>query len=95
MKIIVITGSTRGIGFGLADSFLSLGCAVCINGRTQTGVDLALDELKVKHTGDRVLGIPCDISQYDQVKSLWDRAKENFGKIDIWINNAGVSNTQM
>jgi NAD(P)-dependent dehydrogenase (short-subunit alcohol dehydrogenase family) len=42
-----------------------------------------------------MLGIPCDVSHFDQLKALWDRTYQRFGKIDFWVNNAGVSNTQM
>ncbi len=92
MKIVVITGSTRGVGYGLADSFLALGCAVTVSGRTQAGVSAALDKLCTKYEAERVLGHPCDVTSYEQVQKLWDAAQARFGRIDIWINNAGMSN---
>jgi NAD(P)-dependent dehydrogenase (short-subunit alcohol dehydrogenase family) len=95
MKIVVITGSTRGIGYGLADSFLALGCAVTINGRTLAGVEKAVAELAAKHKADHVLGHPCDVTYFEQVQALWDAAQARFGKIDIWINNAGIGHSQM
>ncbi|TEU16245.1 MAG: SDR family oxidoreductase [Anaerolineales bacterium] len=95
MKIIVITGSTRGIGYGLADSFLALGCAVTISGRTLPSVEKAVAELAAQHEPNRVLGQPCDVTDLEQVQALWDAAKAHFGKIDIWINNAGIGHPQM
>lgn len=95
MKHIVITGSTRGIGFGLADSFLDLGCAVTISGRTHEGVDKAVGEISVKHDRKDVFGYPCDVCKHEQVKALWEAAKVHFGNIDIWINNAGISGPQL
>lgn len=91
MKTIVITGSTRGIGYGLADSFLARGCAVTVSGRTSDGVEKAVAELAARHGEDRVLGHPCDVTEYEQVQALWDAAHARFGHIDIWINNAGIS----
>ena len=91
MKSVVVTGSTRGIGYGLADSFLALGCAVVVSGRTPPGVENAATELSARHGASRVLGHPCDVTQLEQAKSLWDSATARFGRIDIWINNAGVS----
>jgi NAD(P)-dependent dehydrogenase (short-subunit alcohol dehydrogenase family) len=95
MKTVVITGSTRGIGYGLADSFLALGCAVTISGRAPASVERAVAELAAKHEPDRVLGQPCDVTDLEQVQALWDAAKAHFGKIDIWINNAGIGHYQM
>ncbi len=95
MKIIVVTGSTRGIGYGLADSFLALGCAVTVSGRTPGAVEKAVAELSAKHQAERVFGQPCDVTDFEQVQALWDAAKAHFGKVDVWINNAGISSPQM
>lgn len=95
MKTIVITGSTRGIGYGLADAFLDLGCAVTVSARSPDGVKNAVDNLGAKHDAHRVFGHRCDVTDYDQVQALWDTALEHWEKIDIWINNAGMANPQM
>jgi NAD(P)-dependent dehydrogenase (short-subunit alcohol dehydrogenase family) len=95
MKTIVITGSTRGIGYGLADAFLNLGCAVTLNGRTQDSVEQALEGLAAKHGVERLLGHSCDVTDLQQVQALWDAAKTHWGQIDIWINNAGIAHPQM
>jgi NAD(P)-dependent dehydrogenase (short-subunit alcohol dehydrogenase family) len=95
MKIVTITGSTRGIGYGLADSFLKLGCAVTISSRTPEAVDKAVAELSTTYGADRVLGQVCDVTDFEQVQALWDTAKARFGQIDIWINNAGLSNPML
>jgi NAD(P)-dependent dehydrogenase (short-subunit alcohol dehydrogenase family) len=94
-KIIVITGSTRGIGFGLADSFLALGCAVVISGRQPQAVEQAIAKLSSQYGTERILGHPCDVTNYNQVQSLWDIAKSHFGRVDIWINNAGISHPRL
>ncbi len=91
MKTVVITGSTRGIGYGLAEAFLGLGCAVTVSGRTAEGVDQAVTELSARHDGDRILGQSCDVADFAQVQALWDAARSRFGKVDIWVNNAGIS----
>ncbi len=95
MKSIVITGSTRGIGFGLAESFLARDCAVMVSGRNREGVDNAINELRSRFPEDRVFGHPCDVRDPEQLQALWDEAMSRFGKIDIWINNAGLSGPQM
>ncbi len=95
VKIIVITGSTRGIGFGLAESFLKMGCSVVVSGRSQSSVDKAVAELSTRYDSKYILGQACDVTQFDDVQRLWDAAKARFGRVDIWINNAGIGNVMM
>jgi NAD(P)-dependent dehydrogenase (short-subunit alcohol dehydrogenase family) len=95
VKIVVITGSTRGIGYGLADSFLDLGCAVTISGRTQEAVDKAVAGLSTKHPEERILGYPCDVADCEQVQALWDATQARFSRVDIWVNNAGLGHKQV
>ena len=92
MKTIVITGSTRGIGFGLAEAFLAMGCSVMVSGRTQEAVDRAVADLTSRYSKEQVLVAACDVTNFAQVEMLWMEAKNRFGKVDIWINNAGLAN---
>jgi len=94
MKTIVITGSTRGIGFGLADAFLARGCRVTVSGRSQASVDEAAGKLAARHGAERVFGYPCDVTDFEAVQGLWDASKAHWGKVDIWINNAGIAHAQ-
>ena len=92
MKTIVITGSTRGIGYGLADSFAALGCSIVLSGRKRENVEQAVKRLAEKHPSAGIAGFPCDVRELGQVQKLWDEAIKQFGQVDIWINNAGISN---
>lgn len=94
MKSIVITGSTRGIGLGLADSFLALGCAVTVSGRSPEAVEEAVARLSAQHGPERIFGQACDVQDFEQVQTLWDAASSRFGRVDIWINNAGIGHAQ-
>jgi len=94
MKIVVITGSTRGIGYGLVDAFLDSGCAVVISGRTQEAVAKAIAVLTMKHEAAQLFGQPCDVTDFAQVHALWEAARTHFGRVDIWINNAGIAHPQ-
>ena len=89
MKTVVITGSTRGIGRGLATEFHARGCNVMVCGR---GAD-AVDETVAALGAERAAGITCDVTDPAQVQALWDAAVERFGRVDIWINNAGSTTT--
>jgi NAD(P)-dependent dehydrogenase (short-subunit alcohol dehydrogenase family) len=91
MKTIVITGSTRGIGFGLADAFLASGCSVLVSGRSQQAVEQAVTKLAVKHPRERIHGVACDTRDPNQVQNLWDQAIQKFTQVNIWVNNAGIA----
>lgn len=88
-QTVVVTGSTRGIGLGLAHAFALAGCQVVVNGRSPRAVSRALDEIPVGDRGD-ALGVAADVSRRDQAQQLWDAATARFGHVDIWINNAGL-----
>lgn len=85
-KVAVITGSSRGFGLAIAQAFLREGAKVVISSRSQAAVDQALQVLAQP---ERAAGLPCDVSQLEQVHALLQFALERFGKMDIWINNAG------
>jgi len=87
---IVITGSTKGIGYALAKEFLSYGDNLVISSRTEEKVNLVVEELQGKYPECKVIGIVCDVTKGDDLANLATEAKENLGKIDIWINNAGT-----
>ncbi len=95
MKTIVITGSTRGIGLGLAKEFLKRGSRVMLSGRSKETLDKELDKLGRKYGAENVFGTTCDVGVYESVQALWDAASAKFGAIDIWINNAGVNTASM
>ena len=91
MKNVVITGSTRGIGYGLAVEFLKKGCKVMISGRDQYKVDLLVSQLGQQYGKDKVVGLACEVSSAPALTALWHGAAAAFGQVDIWINNAGIS----
>jgi NAD(P)-dependent dehydrogenase (short-subunit alcohol dehydrogenase family) len=95
IKSVVITGSTHGIGYYMAAAFLERDCQVTISGRTKPAVDDAITRLEVKYPPESILGVPCDVTDYYQVQQLWGEAQHHFGRIEIWINNAGTASPRM
>ena len=77
-KSIVITGSTRGIGYSMADAFLERGCNVTISGRKQEAVDVAVAKLSVKHNREQIYGVPCDVTDFIQVEEAVGECKRSF-----------------
>ena len=90
MKTGVITGGTRGIGFRMAGELLRRGHRVAVCGRSAQSTDKAVAGLAAEHDRERVIWQPCDVSDHGQVQELWDAATARFGRVAVWINNAGL-----
>ncbi len=94
MKTVVITGSTKGIGLGLAREFLKRDCRVVISSRRASAVQQVCADLETQYGKGRVTGLSCDVTDVDQVQALWDHACQHFECVDIWLNNAGISHAR-
>lgn len=88
-KVVVITGASSGIGKLAVEAFLDKGAKVVLAARCEEAMHQHLEQLQVGP--DRALVVKTDVSDFEQVKSLADAAKEHFNRIDIWVNNAAVS----
>ena len=88
-KVAIITGSTRGIGKAIATEFVREGAGVIITSSCRSNVDEALHEFPE----ERTFGHVCDVSDYADVEKLVASTVERFGRLDIFINNAGISDT--
>lgn len=93
MKTIVITGGARGIGHGLALEFLKAGHRVVITSRSQDSMDKAVAKLAEKASHGEIFGFTLDVLERDSLEALWHNAVKAMGSVDIWINNAGCSNS--
>jgi len=91
MSTVVITGSTQGIGRGLALEFCRRGNNVVVAGRDSDRLAQTLAALAVEP--GQADGLCCDVAQVSDVQALWDLAATRFGRVDIWINNAGLART--
>jgi short-subunit dehydrogenase len=85
---VVITGSTKGIGLGMAREFLKRGHSVVISSRQREAVERVVASLRREYPALKVAGQPCDVVILEQVQALWDRGVAELGSIDIWVNNA-------
>ena len=85
-KTIIVTGGGTGLGKSMAARFGELGANLVIASRREQVIQDAADELR--KTGADVLGIPCDVRDPANVKEMVDAAKNQFGKIDVLLNNA-------
>lgn len=92
-KVAIITGGTRGIGFETARTFLENGAKVAIFGSREETVKKALESLKRENADYEVIGLHPTLTNEEEVKTAFETVKEKFGKIDVLINNAGVSSS--
>ena len=90
-KVVIVTGGSRGIGFATAEAFVREGAAVILTASRQETADKAVAQLKEKFPNAAVEGIWPNLSSYDEVKAAADAVIEKYGKIDVLVNNAGVS----
>jgi glucose 1-dehydrogenase len=87
-KVVVITGSTRGFGYAVAEAALKAGARVIISGRGEAALQRALQSLAA---AGQVTGRLCDVREAAEVYALARFAFQKYGQIDVWINNAGYS----
>jgi 3-oxoacyl-[acyl-carrier protein] reductase len=87
-KVAVVTAATRGLGFATAEALATEGAAVLICGRSTSGVREATERLTAS-TGRVVHGMTADIGQIDGLERLFDKARAEFGGIDLLVLNGG------
>jgi 3-oxoacyl-[acyl-carrier protein] reductase len=85
-KAAIVTGGTRGIGRAIAERLLREGASVAICGRTAESTAKAVSEMKPL---GNIYGCPADVSDYGQVRALFEAVDREFGRLDIVVNNAG------
>ncbi|GAA4929848.1 SDR family oxidoreductase [Streptomonospora halophila] len=84
--VVVITGGTSGLGRALARELAARGAAVVLSGRSAQKAKEAASALGEA----RILGVGCDVRRAPEVDALWEAAVARFGRVDHWINNAGI-----
>jgi short-subunit dehydrogenase len=87
-QVILITGSSRGLGFVIAQELAREGCHLVLCGRNQGPLEGAAQQ--ITQLGAEVVAVRCDVSDRKQVEGLVDRATSHFGRVDVLVNNAGV-----
>jgi NAD(P)-dependent dehydrogenase (short-subunit alcohol dehydrogenase family) len=89
-KIVVVTGSTRGIGRAIAEASARHGATVVVSSRSAGAVEKAVAEMTAWTSS--VSGFVADVAHWEEVEALKAHALASHGRIDVWFNNAGVSN---
>ena len=85
-EVVVVTGSSGGVGRAIAHAFAKRGAHIGLLARGQEGLDDAARE--VKSFGGQALAVPTDVADHAQVEAAAQRVEEHFGEIDVWVNDA-------
>ena len=88
-RVAVVTGGTRGIGLAIAAWMLEHGAGVVVSGRDADRLNIALKELA--RDGGPVAGLVADAARREDAERLVDMARERFGRLDVLVNNAGIT----
>jgi NAD(P)-dependent dehydrogenase (short-subunit alcohol dehydrogenase family) len=87
-KVVVVTGSSRGIGRAIAIKFAKEGAYVVVNSRKKESAQKVVDE--IKRSGGKAIAVEGDVSNPKTAKKLVSAAVKEFGSLNIFVNNAGV-----
>ena len=89
-RVAIVTGGSKGLGKAMAAGLASAGANLVLVSRNQAEVEAAADEISSDY-GVQAIGIQADVTSEEQVQGVVDTCIENFGKIDVLINNAGIN----
>jgi len=92
-KVALVTGGTRGIGLAVARSLADDGASVVVSGRDPDRLESAAKELE--GLGASTLAVAADVAKREDADRLVEAAKERFGRIDLLVNNAGITRDQL
>jgi NAD(P)-dependent dehydrogenase (short-subunit alcohol dehydrogenase family) len=87
-QIALVTGASSGMGLTTAQAFVQAGAAVVLTDVNETTLRDVTDDLTAG--GHQALGVPCDVSDEEQVAAMVERAVARFGRLDMAFNNAGI-----
>jgi 3-oxoacyl-[acyl-carrier protein] reductase len=88
-RVAIVTGGSRGIGSAIAGLLAEHGAAVVVSGRDAAQLQNAVRELEER--GASVHGVAADVGKREDADRLVDAAKERFGRLDLLVNNAGIT----
>jgi NAD(P)-dependent dehydrogenase (short-subunit alcohol dehydrogenase family) len=89
-KVAVVTGGSRGLGQSMVRAFAAAGADVVVTSRKLEACEAVAREITAT-TGRRALALACNVGHWDEIEGLVDGAYEAFGRVDVLVNNAGMS----
>ena len=93
-KVAIVTGSTKGIGRAMVEGLAAAGAEVVVSSRKQQLCDRVAAEVTAT-TGRRALGLACHVGDWDAIPVFIERVHNEFGRIDVLVNNAGITPSRL
>jgi NAD(P)-dependent dehydrogenase (short-subunit alcohol dehydrogenase family) len=91
--VVVVTGASRGAGAGIARALGGYGCTVYVTGRTRSAIDATAEQ--VNAAGGQGIAVQVDHGDDNQVRALFERVRDEHGRLDILVNNAAIIRDEM
>jgi NAD(P)-dependent dehydrogenase (short-subunit alcohol dehydrogenase family) len=88
-RVALVTGGTRGLGLAISQALSSAGAGIVVTSRKEDACEAVATELRA--AGGRAFACPCHVGRWDELERLVEAAYHEFGRIDVLVNNAGVS----
>lgn len=93
-KIAIITGASRGIGYAITEAFIKEGARVALCGSRLSSAEKAAEKLKEAYPQAEILPLGVDVSDSNSVKEMAEDVMKKWGRIDVLVNNAGVTSSK-
>jgi NAD(P)-dependent dehydrogenase (short-subunit alcohol dehydrogenase family) len=90
-KVVIVTGSTRGIGYEIARVFKEMGSRVVVNARNANEVQDTVKRLSEEISEGEVIGVVGDVSRYEDCENIVKTTVDRFSRVDVLVNNAGIN----
>ena len=88
-KVAIITGASKGIGKGIAIRYAQEGASVVLASRSMDLLSAIAEQ--IRKAGGKALALEVDVSRYESLQAMVNKSVEHFGRLDIMVNNAGIS----
>lgn len=93
-RVAIVTGSTKGIGRAMVEGLAEAGATVVVSSRKQDLCDMVAKEIETR-TGARVLPLACHVGDWDAVGGFVNEVHRQLGRIDVLVNNAGITPSRL
>src|SRR5947209_19852253 len=93
-KVAIVTGSTKGIGRAMAEGLAAAGADVVVSSRKQDLCEQVAKEIEAS-TGRRVLPLACHVGDWDAIPAFLDTVRRELGRVDVVVNNAGITPSRL